>query len=97
MSPASITPHIPQASNIIVYFPPQLILDRHAGELGGEGSDGFVGQGTDFCAGEDGEFGEDAGGVLMSDSVKRFERFLGEEESAELENREVEREVWSWC
>lgn len=98
MSPSPITSHIPQASNIVLKFPPQLVLDRHAGELGGQGGDGFVGQGTNFCAGEDGEFGEDTGGMLMSDSVERFERFLGGEELVDLEKGELEgwRGGWSW-
>jgi hypothetical protein len=60
MPSTPISSHVPQSLDIFLQLPPQLILNLHRGKLGGDGRDGFRGQGTDFGAGEDVKFREDS-------------------------------------
>ncbi len=76
MPPPSITPHIPQPPYIVLHLPPQICLDRHRRQLRRDGIYGPGGQGTDLGLREDGELGEDAGGLLVSYAVECLECFL---------------------
>lgn len=77
MSSPPITPHLPQSQDVISHLPSQVSLNGHGGELGGDVVYCFRGQLADFCAGEDGEFGQDAGAVFCADAVEGFEAVLG--------------------
>jgi hypothetical protein len=71
-----ITPHITQPLYIIPHLAPQVRLDGHGGELGGDVVYCFCGELADSCAGEDGELCEDAGAVLCADAIESFEAVL---------------------
>lgn len=76
MSSTPISSHIPQSLDIFPQLPPQLILNLHCGKLGGDSSDGFRGQGTNFCSRKDMEFREDTSGVLLANAIKGLQAFL---------------------
>jgi hypothetical protein len=77
MPSSPITPHITQPLYIIPHLAPQVRLDSHRRELGGDLVYCFCGELADSCAGEDGELCEDTGAVLCADAVEGFEAVLG--------------------
>lgn len=77
MPPPPIRTHIPQPPDIILHLPPQVILDCHIRQLGGEVEDLFVGEAADTGGVVDVEFGHQALGVLGADAVEGPEGALG--------------------
>lgn len=78
MPPPAITPHIPQPANILAHPPLRVVLDRHAGELGGELHDCARGDVADARERVDAEFGEEAGGGVRAEGVEGLEGCLDE-------------------
>lgn len=77
MPPPAIAPHIPQSSNIIPNLPPQIILDLHTRQFGGQVEDFGRGERGEARGGVDVEFGHNAGGVDGADAEKGLQGFLG--------------------
>ncbi len=77
MSPPPIRANIPQPRNVLPQFPPQVVLDLHTRELGGDVEDGLGVEGAQARGGVDVQAGEQVPGHLRSDAVEVLERFLG--------------------
>ena len=78
MSPPPIAAHIPQPPNIRSYYPPQIVLDRHVGELVGQVGDLPIIEGADTGGGVDEMSGHEPARDLGTDAVEGFEGALQE-------------------
>ena len=77
MPPPPVRPHIPQPRDVLPQFPPEVVFDLHARELGRDVEHGLGVEGAQARGGVDVEAGEQAPGHLGPDAVEMLEGFLG--------------------
>lgn len=76
MTSPAVSTRLLQTLDIIEDLSPEIVLDFHVGEGGGDVEDLLVGELADFAGWVDVEAGEEAGRGVVADAEEGFEGFL---------------------